>query len=192
MATRILAGAGQPQQDRVPLWDTSSVQLTRMPAMFRWTGLVFLTCSTLMLTVVMLARMNPLRSIVELPTAYLPHNPLPILPKDAQCNQSEYVYVACRFVLMGEEVTLSYQLGTRMIVRTAVKSPGYRVGDLMAVWGDPRGIIQRAGNTYLYWEAYSVILYSDTFEPDSQIDYVVYDLTVVTASPWHGFMRSKH
>jgi len=190
MITRFVMGAARPYRGQVPSDDTLSAQLAPIPGVIWWVGLLFLACLTLVLTVVMLARMDPSPSIVELPVAYWPPNPLPLLPKDANCSQAESVYVTCRVSLFGKEVSLSYELGTRMIVRTAVPSREYRVGDLLEVWGAPRSITQRDDYTYLYWETRYAILYTKTLQPGTPIDYIVCDLTAPKAAPWRGFTTS--
>jgi hypothetical protein len=192
MITQSLVGAARPYQGEIPVQETSNVPLWRIAAVVRWTGVVFLACSVLILTAAILPRMHPSPAIFEPPAAYLPRSVLPPLPGETDCQPSGYFNAACRALLFGKEVTVTYELGTRMIVRTAIKSREYRVGDLIAGWGVPSGITQSDGYTRLCWDTRFALLYTNTFQLESRVDYIVYELTAAEASTWHGFTNHKH
>jgi hypothetical protein len=76
---------------------------------------------------------------------------------------------------------------THLINRTVIPAQKYAVGDLIAAWGTPTGTTRNETNIYIYWGARSALLYTRSLQPDSRVDFILYDLAPHQASPWPGF-----
>lgn len=174
-------------------WVSEETHPVAAPRHFRFLpGIVLLTFLCLLIhtaSVVVIARLEPIMLALDLPPEYLPGNPMPVLPEDTYCSPSVYdVPVPCNFQLSGTQVDLSYWMDTRVIVYSAIAIHNYRIGDLIAAWGSPTGIIQRGRSTYLYWGTREALIYTDFLRPDSPVDTIGAYLDPPKVPAWKGFV----
>ena len=153
------------------------------------TAVIFLGFTMLVLGVVINARKGTTPHPPDLPQRFLPGNPLP----------SEIVCMAlvdehdprCLFRLSDDDVHFNFDAETHIIVRTIIPAQKYTVGDLMAAWGTPTGITRNETNVYIYWGIRSALLYTRSLQPDSRVDFILYDRDQPQAAVWRGFTASN-
>ena len=152
--------------------------------------LVFATFTVLIVSTISTSSLHPLPSIFDLPEAYLPGNPLPPLPKEAECSV-EYAFTACPVPYLDKLVYVYIQQGTRMISSTSMRVHEYTLGDLIENWGTPTGITRNQPLITIYWGQRSALVYTDSLRPESAVEFLAYDLSSRQAEPWRGFTTHK-
>ena len=152
--------------------------------------LAFVSLSALTITTITTATLSSIPPIFALPQEYLPGYSLPPLSKDVECS-TEYIYVACPIPYGDKQVYLYFQQSTHMIIRASIRVHEYRIGDLIASWGMPTGMIQYDSLINVYWGKRSALLYTSSFRPDNLVTFITYDLSPHQALPWRGFTGSK-
>jgi hypothetical protein len=153
--------------------------------------LTFVCLITSIASTIATARTGVVPLHIDLPHGYLPGSPLPLLPRDAECSQISSFYVSCHVQLIGEEVYLTYELGTKMVVHTAIRVREYTAGDLIVAWGIPTGITQSGSLTYLNWGNRSASVYTSSFGPGSRVKSIIYSFAQQQALPWRGFTNIR-
>jgi hypothetical protein len=149
--------------------------------------LAFVCLTALITSIITATSIGAVPLHIDLPQDYLPGSPLPLLPRDAECSQISSFYVSCHVQLIGEEVYLTYELGTKMVVHTAIRVREYAAGDLIVAWGIPTGISQSGSLTYLNWGNRSISVYTSSFYPGSRVKFIIYSFAQQQALPWRGF-----
>jgi hypothetical protein len=174
---------------------------------------VVASLATLMLTVVMTARVGTTPHAPDLPQRFLPGNPL---PNEAACTTLSDDHIPrCVVHMPHDDVYFNFGAQSRIITRTVIPAQQYTVGDLIATWGTPSGFTSLADvvaideenltaawgtpsgftwnetKIYIYWGTRSALLYSRWFRPDSRVDFILYDVYQPQASAWPGFTSVK-
>jgi len=129
--------------------------------------------------VVTAARTGATRPLPDLPQRYLPGHPLPAdVPS---------------FILGFEayQVYFDFDSQTRIITRTVIPATEYTVGQVLTAWGTPSGMIQRQTMTYLFWDTRAVLVYSSSVQPDSRVEYILYEPEPAQMLPWRGFRNVR-
>ena len=145
----------------------------------------------LILTAVIIGRSGTLPKIIAPPLAYLPGNSLPRLPKAASSYEMGYQYRSCVIEVDGQTIYLTFDSSTGMIVRSAFPVDTYQIGDLIVKWGEPIGIARNTSSVLVSWGTRSAVVYTDSFRPESRVEYIQYNLTEQTVSKWQGFANAK-
>jgi hypothetical protein len=167
---------------------TRSISLrVKIISMIVLSAMVFILCA------VVIARTGAMPEIIAPPKDYLPGNALPQLPKDANCVEPELRYLnpSCVIKLAGQTIYVSYDPNSRMIVHTGIFAHAYKIGDLIIAWGYPAGISRWGTSIVVYWGMRSAVLYTDSFRPESPVEFIQYDMQEHVASPWQGFKPIK-
>jgi hypothetical protein len=120
------------------------------------------------------------------PQAYLPGNPLPEFAGKDACDKFVPTNMICG-ELEGRKLYWYYELATRRIVRTGISASEYTVGDLILAWGTPSGFDQFGTSIYVSWGTRSALLVTRSLQPNSQIQFIEYDLDPPKRSVWRGF-----
>jgi hypothetical protein len=127
--------------------------------------------------------------VPDLPQRFLPGNPL---PGEAVCmTLSDEVIGRCVVHLVDYDVYFGFDAEMRTIRSSLIPAQKYTAGDLVAAWGAPTGITWNETNIYLYWGTRSALLYTGLLQPDSRVDFILYDQQQKTASPWRGFTTGR-
>jgi hypothetical protein len=63
----------------------------------------------------------------------------------------------------------------------------FSLGELIAAWGDPSGIISSESVIHVYWGTRSALLYTRSLQPNSPVDFILYDPAFQQTSRWLGF-----
>jgi hypothetical protein len=145
----------------------------------------------LILSAVMIGRSGTLPEIIASPLAYLPGSSLPRLPKAASSYELEYHYRSCVIDVDGQTIYLTFDSSIGMIVRSAFRADAYQIGDLIVKWGEPIGIARNASSVLVSWGTRSAVVYTDSFRPESRVEYIQYNLVEQTVSKWQGFANAK-
>jgi hypothetical protein len=182
--------------NRWKFWSSIEAQQLRKrsPLLVNLAILVLVTMTILVLGVVTSARTQPIPQLLDLdlPQAYLPGN---AMPEGVLCY-SYLPYVMdisnCWVNFRGHEVSLKFDDDMKTILRVTIQTWGLTIGELVAAWGTPTGIVQTYYMTSVHWDTRTAYVYSDSFYPDSQVRRVDYDLESPRASLWHGFRRYRN
>ena len=176
------------RQGSVPAKQGAPVQPGR-PILVSLTLLVFLGLTLLLFGVVTVARAQTIPQIPDIPQVYLPGSPL---PKDISCyTPSDEHTPRCSVSVLDQEVHLNLDPETHVIHSTLIPALEHTIGELILSWGTPSGIIQTSHTTRIYWGTRSAHLYTGAVQPDSQVQFILYDLEAPQTSPWGGFGRRK-
>ena len=189
MFTRSSAMETAIYERRIPSREDADVQPNRSLGLVGLAVWVSLCLTFLILSVVAVARRETAPLILDPPQLYLPGNPF---PKDASCDVPGDKQVFCSVKWLKQEIDFVFNEETRMIWRTVIPTREYTLGQLIASWGTPTSITRNDYTTYVYWGTRSVLLYTTSFQPDSRVNFIVYDLEQPETSPWCGFTRGKH
>jgi hypothetical protein len=146
--------------------------------------LIFLSVTVLILGVGAIASAQALPQLPELPPAYLPGNPL---PKDVSCSIAANQYIISCSIRSGDDEIFFNSDSAKTISHTLIPAQKYTIGQVIAAWGTPTGITHRETQVYVHWGARSALLYTKAFQPDSIVEFIVYDLEPPPSSPWRGF-----
>jgi hypothetical protein len=150
---------------------------------------VFAGWTMLVLGVVMSARTGATPHAPDLPQRFLPGNPL---PGEAACmTLSDEHIPRCVVHQADYDVYFNFNADTRIISRTVIPAQQYTLGELMAAWGNPTGLTWNETNIYIYWGTHSALLYASSFQPNSRVDFILYELERKQAAPWPGFTSVK-
>ena len=169
-------------------------QSKRRPLVVSFAAVAFVSLSILILGMVMVARIGKVPPIADLPQDYLPGR---ALPKDAVCRDSgDSLGYACDIDYFGKKTYFTTKTNTAMIISTTVGAREHTVGELIAAWGIPTGIIQNSHYTSVYWGTWrtrsAFLTMNRPFQPGSQVESIIYTLEPPQSSPWRGFMSIKH
>jgi hypothetical protein len=136
------------------------------------------------------ARTGTIRQLLDLPPRYFPGNPL---PEDVSCYTHDDEHAPrCFDQLFGEEVYFNFDGNPRTILRTIIPAQAYTIGQLILSWGAPSGIRRNYYTIYVYWGTRSALLYTNSFQPDSRVEFILYDLEQQPTSPWRGFTYRRY
>jgi hypothetical protein len=186
MLTQPFAIDAEQRQRHISSRENASLQLNRRPLWISIGAATFLCMTLLVLGVVTLARWAISSPMRDLPQAYLPDSPL---PKDVSCyTPGDEHLPRCFIHLWGRDVYFTFDADTRIINRTIIPAPTYNVGMLIAAWGTPTGITQAEHTISIRWGTRSALLYTRSPQPDSRIEFILYDLAQQQSSTWRGFM----
>ena len=190
MFTRSFSIYAEQRQSYFPPNEVVGDQPRRRPILIPFAALVFLALAMLVVGVVAVARTETIPRLLDLPESYLPGN---TLPRDVSCYKPGDEHTPHWFVpLLGYEVYFDFDAGTRMINRTVIPEQAHTLGQLIASWGIPTGIIRRFEfDTYVCWGSRSAFIWGSSIQPDSRVDFIQYDLEPQQASTWHGFTNRK-
>jgi hypothetical protein len=114
---------------------------------------------------------TPLRPITFDPSL-LPGQPLPL--GRVRCDEGWYAhYDAYGYCSLTDStshmyVGLTYHYPTGRIQRTSFLVRDLRIGDLLLVWGEPRGVQYTRWGVTLYWSGRSAQVFGKGFSPYSQ------------------------
>ncbi len=195
-------------------WGKSAVvPPKRKPTILNVAVLVVASLAMLILAVVITARMGTSPHAPDLPQRFLPGNPL---PNEAACTTLSDDHIPrCVVRLAHDDVYFNFGTQKRIISRTVIPAQQYTVGDLIAAWGTPSGFISLtdvvaideenmtaawgtpSGFTwnetkiYIYWGTRSALLYARSFQPNSRVDFILYNVDQPQASLWPGFTSVK-
>lgn len=176
--------AGIAQEQVIRSGEAAHVQ-PRSPLLVNLTLLVVLVSTALIVGVITVARVQALPQLPDLPQAYLPGNPM---PKEVSCYTPASVYTArCSIVVLGNAVYFSLDADLKTITGTQIPARKYAIGQLVAGWGNPTGIIRRETMVYVHWGARSALIYTRDFQPGNSVEFIIYDLEPLPSSPWRGF-----
>jgi hypothetical protein len=158
-----------------------------IPLLVKVATMVVLSLMLIIFSVLNVARTGTISKILGPPRPYLPGNSLPLLPKVAECNHFEDDIISCIVHELGQDVYVSYEKNTRMIVHTGLKTNESKIGELIVAWGLPSGFNQYDDSIFVYWGTRSAVLYTTSFRPESRVEFIQYDLDEQPASAWRGF-----
>ncbi len=150
---------------------------------------LWLSQALLVLMVLALARRQPLAPVVEPPPSYLPGG---LLPEATSCDFSNHKLRLCSAEVSHQVLYFLIDTDTRLIRRTVLRTGAYTLGQLIAAWGTPTGMTQRAGTTLVHWRTRSLVLYTTSLRPNRQSEFIVFDLEPPKGSPWRGFIRNGY
>ncbi len=159
----------------------------RIPLLVKIASLIMLCLTLFTLGLMTVARTQPIPKILIPVQTYLPGNIIHSLSKDADCDRYEYQRFSCLVHVLGQDIFIEYELGSRRIVRTAIQARQYKIGELVKSWGPPTGFTRNGTSISIFWGTRSALLYTSSFWPDSRIEIIGYDWEPQRASPWHGF-----
>lgn len=188
MVAQIEGSAAEALRGYSPPAQSSQVVPSWMPFLTRGIVMALIPILLLISVAVTLARGQVGPSVAELPLEYLPGNALPRLPEGADCY-SEGVAETCRLKLGEQDVTIQYQNGTHMILRTSIRISEYPVGQLVLNWGEPDGVIPLSDSVLIHWGKQSVVIDTAVLQPDSPVAWIVYDFEPQAGDRWQGFRR---
>ena len=169
----------------------AAIQWPGIPLMVKVATMVVLSLMLIIFSVLNVARTGTISKILGLPRPYLPGNSLPRLPKDAECNHFENDIISCIVHELDQDVYVSYEKNSRMIVHTGLKAIESKIGELIVAWGLPSGINQYDDTIVIYWGTRSAVLYTNSFRPESTVKFIQYDFAEQQASPWQGFTNQS-
>jgi hypothetical protein len=173
-----------------PCEESRFVPPKRRRTVLKFTAVVLVGWTIIVLGVVIRGRMGAAPHVPDLPQRFLPGNPL---PGEAACTRySNELILRCVVHLADYDVVFSLDAGMSFIHSTLIPAQKYTAGDLVAAWGAPTGITWDETNIYLYWETRSALLDTGSLQPDSRVDYILYELAApLPAAPWPGFTSVK-
>ena len=166
---------------------SAAIQWREIPLLVKVETMVVLSLMLTIFSVLNVARTGTISKILGPPRPYLPGNSLPLLPKDAECNHFENDIIFCIVHELGQGVYIGYEASTRMIIHTGLKTNESKIGELIVAWGLPTGFNQYDDSIFVYWGTRSAVLYTDSFRPESLVQFIRYDLEPQQASAWRGF-----
>lgn len=142
----------------------------------------------LVLGVMSLARTEATPQLLDLPQVYHPGQ---ALADGLVCyGYNSMPENSCAVDLPGNLIYLNLDADKR-ITDAVVPALDYVVGDLILMWGTPGGIIQTPQTTYVYWGTRSAYVYSGSLQPDSRVQFILYDSEPHQGTPWNGFKRHR-
>ena len=184
----IYSGAGTGLiRERAVSATGAGIRWQNIPLQAKVVIVMLLSLMLLVLSILSAARTETVPDIHVLDEIYLPGNVLPQLPKDAECFDLAYLYRSCLISVLGQKIYLNYEPSSRMMVHTGYRTKEYSIGELIVAWGFPTGIAQHDTFTFVNWERRSAIIYSKSFEPESRVAFIQYDLEEQPSSVWEGF-----
>ena len=156
-------------------------------------GLVVFCLLLLNVGVLAIARMEPIRQVLDLPQSYLPGQ---IPPDDLRCepsmvtiDPSTVAIPRCFVHFQGHVVFLDFDYDERTIIRSMIPARHYSLGQLIVSWGTPIGINWNRYTIYVYWQTRWVIMDNESFRPHSHIQSILYTPFQPPYSPWRGFRQ---
>ena len=165
----------------------SAAHPVRKRPVFYWMAWIVVGMAVLVLGTLVTGRLGATLQAPDLPPGYLPSNPL---PEDTVCiTQSDEHIPRCSIHVGSIDVYFTFEAGTRRITRTIIPARRYMLGGLIAAWGTPTGVTWTETSIYVYWGIRSALLYASAFQPESRVDFILYDLVPHSGSTWRGFKR---
>jgi hypothetical protein len=190
MAIRFFAVDGQLEQRHRPIREYVGVQPRRRLWLVILVGLLPLFLMILILTFMITARTGTLPMLPDLPQSYLPGSPQ---PQNVSCTTFSGEYIPrCSVSYLENEIYFNFGSDNRTITRTLIPARAYMLGQLILAWGAPSGITWNDYTIYLYWGKRSALVYARSLQPDSPVEFILYDLVQQPASPWRGFWLHKY
>jgi hypothetical protein len=150
--------------------------------------LVYLATTIFVLGVVTTTRLQSAPQLLDLdlPPAYLPGGQIPEnvmlyldIPYETTVRRS--------VIFRDKEIVLSFDARLKTILRAAIQTQELTIGEAIINWGTPTGIVQTYYLTSVHWGTRSAYMYSDSFQPNSRVDFIQYDLEPQRTSSWRGF-----
>jgi len=190
----------RPAQPRDPeqAMGHTTVQPTRRPFIFTTSVLTIVALTVVILSLVVAARMPAPYRIILPPQSFLPGSPF---PEDASCPHrrcctttplSTWNFrVVCPIDHEGTSLYVTYDDIRQKIVQTAISAQDYTIGELISAWGTPTGIAQYGRAIDVYWGTRYAALFTCSFEPNSPVKFIIYDLEQHWATVWRGFASNK-
>lgn len=175
-----------PTRDKpVFLPNNTTVQATLIPKLLRLVVGLFLSLMLLVFIAISTAHLQPLPQPFDLSP-----NDLAGDPSSQRCETSWYESVPrCNTSLLGLAVYLQPLTKTRTLTRTSDPSQFFTVGQLVAAWGTPTGVLLHARTMRVYWKTRSAMVHTHLLRPDSRVVFILYELDQPDISPWRGFRR---
>jgi hypothetical protein len=152
-------------------------------------AIVVAICLTLVLgTALLLLRLTPIPSILNLPEVYRPGAPP---PRDLSCQfpaeEGSMWRDLCGVRFQEQQVYLEFDADGRQILRSIIPVRDYTLGDLVVSWGRPHGVNWNRSTIYVYWQVRWAILDRMPLRPESPIQTILYTVEQPASSPWRGF-----
>ena len=178
-------------QDRAYLAEVADILRTQQPLIIRLIMGIFICITISISAALVVARMQPAPRIIEQPQDLLPGHLLPsriqcVTPPNSSCYLASYSIntngKAVHFIPDPEFRTIAYVL---------VEANEYTMGDLLAAWGTPTGFTQCVGEVTVFWGTHKAFFFTQSFQPDSHVELIVYALEPYQAPRWHGFISAQ-
>jgi hypothetical protein len=168
--------------------ETAYIQPKR-PLLVSVTLFVVFVSTMLVFGVVMAARTQAIPPMPNLPKMYLPGNSI---PNNISCYWSGDEHIPrCSIRFDDHEAYFGIEPDWNFITQAFIPARDYTIGQLLTDWGTPTGITHRATMVYVHWGLRSALIYTHDFQPDDPVEFIIYDLEPVPASPWRGFRLFK-
>lgn len=172
---------------RIYVPDNSQVQPRRIPVLASLTGCTILGLTVLILAVIAVARLQPSPQPVDISPDEL---------ADSASSQSCEIFMdhympRCYTVLLGLSVYLQPLTNSKTITRTVDASRFFTLGQLVAAWGTPTGVLWQRGTIRVYWPTRSALLVTHSLQTDSRVFLILYEMDQPDTSPWRGFRLSQ-
>lgn len=168
-----------------------TLQWSKIPLLLKIVMGILFCLMLLTIGTLAVSRASAIPEIPDPPELYLPGRALPQLPDDTVCRDPQYLFHTCILNLLGQTTYLTFDPNTRMITQIAIQARDYEIGNLIIAWGYPAGISRWGASIVVYWGMRSAVLYTDSFRPESPVEFIQYDMQEHDASPWQGFKPVK-
>jgi hypothetical protein len=134
-----------------------------------------------------ISRTDNVPEIKPFNAVYLPGAILADEVGNKDCFDLDFAHQTCIGNVAGQKIYFIVDRNSRMISGSAIRADEYRIGDLIRTWGYPTGFRNSDGPVTVYWGTRSAIIYAKPVRPESEIDFIQYDLESQPAEAWQGF-----
>ena len=182
------------RRSRAALRKNPGVQAKQISIAVSFVILMALSLAMLVLGVSMIAKIESVPLLLDLPQVYLPGN---LLPQGVTCytqdDDYEIGYIPTCFAhFLDHKIYFDLDADTQTLIRTFIPAQRYTIGQLIVAWGKPGGIRWTDYTISLYWGTRSATIYASSLRPDSPVEFILYELEARPGSSWAGFQLHRY